>query len=840
MISADYYQKLARVESGDDPLAQNPKSSARGRYQFVSGTAKQYGLDRHDFGTPEYEKAEEVAVQQYTQDNYSYLKEKLNREPTQGELYLAHQQGAGGAEKLLATDQNAKAVDILGRDEVLNNGGTEEMTIAEFSQKWTSKFDKRDGQNGSVVKQSISDDGLSDDANAKGMGKPVDVDAFSDFGVNQGYGDVDAFSDFGVSSEDAFLSKDDGLGGLKKSMIDQSSGAPSYVRQAVGSLYDPTSRLKTLQKYYPDAQPYGGDNFVFTHPETKKPTLYNPTGMDRNDVTSITKEGVVTLGSAAGAALGVAVGAPGGPAAVYGAVVGAGLGAGAASNLWDAWMTITGQTVDVRSLPQVATETTAEVIGGGLGEGIGRALPETFKAGVGGAKATSRAIIAQMAKFDIRPTATITAGPIAGRIEAGLAQNVGAADIMQQQTDEIISQSHAALNKIIDKYGKSKTKEGAGDVIQKAAESAAARLAKKSSDLYDTAYDLVGAQTAVDLQSVSALQKELLGELANAPEAKKRVLGPAIEKVNAIIADAKANGMGFETFRSIRTDIGKDLQDPLSSGATSSQNLAMKRVYAAMSKDMEETAKAAGSEAYSAVKRADKYKKAYETTATPILNKIMKYDAESKAYKFALSASKDGGSSLRKLRKLFTQDEWDEVSATVLSELGQNPASGDFSIAKFVTSYNQLAPEAKAALFKGGKNQEAGEALDEFADLMSIIKDKKRYENTSNTAGAIQIGMVLNSLGTMGAGAAAGDQTGFGGFVGAAGGIIAPRMAAKLITNPAFVKWLAAPVKESTKDWSAHLAKLAVIGDANPEIKEAINYLLLDMQKATTPETIVK
>jgi len=35
MTSAGYYKKLAKVESNDDPLAQNPKSSAKGRYQFV-------------------------------------------------------------------------------------------------------------------------------------------------------------------------------------------------------------------------------------------------------------------------------------------------------------------------------------------------------------------------------------------------------------------------------------------------------------------------------------------------------------------------------------------------------------------------------------------------------------------------------------------------------------------------------------------------------------------------------------------------------------------------------------------------------------------------------------
>lgn len=831
MIGNDYYDRLAKVESGGDPLAKNPKSSAKGRYQFINSTAKQYGLDKYDFGTPEYTQAEDQAVRKLTQDNYDFLKTKLNREPTHGELYLAHQQGAGGAEAILTADPTQKAIDALGVDQVLNNGGNEDITLGEFQKKWTSKFGDNNGQNDGQVR--IADSG--------GMGQTAVIDAFSDFGIGEGNGDIDALADFKVDVGDKFLSQDDGLGGLKKSMIDQSRGAPAFIRQVVGGFIDPPSRLATLQKYYPDAKPFGKDNFVYTDPETRKPTLYNPEGFDKGDFASISKEVFVSGGGSIGAVMGGAAGLAGGPAAPvtspYGAIVGAGLGAGAASNLWDLWATVTGQTSDVRGLPQRATETSVEVFGSALGEGIGRELPGALKSAIGGAKASSRAVLAQLARFNIRPTATITQGAVAGRIEGALAQNIGAADIIAKQTDEVIEQTHTALNKIIGQYGKPKTEQGAGRVIQQAAESAATRLETKSGDLYDVAYDLVGADTPSSLVNISTLKKELLSDLSQAPETKKRVLAPALERVNAILADAKANnGISFETLRSIRTDIGKDLKEPLSSGATASQNIAMRRVYAAMSEDMNETAKMVSDASFEAVKRADKYKKAYETTATEMLNKIQKYDAEEKAYKFALSASKDGGSSLQKLRKLFTPNEWDEVSATVLSELGNNPASGEFSIAKFVTSYNKLAPEAKSALFKGGKNQAAGESLDDFVDLLSKLKETARYENTSNTAGAIQTTMVLNSLGVAGAGLLAGDFIGVGQLGGMALSTGGARMSAMLITSPSFVKWLAQPVKEGTKDWTAHLARLVVIGQANPEIKDAVNSLLLDLQKQTAPE----
>lgn len=142
MINQAYRNKVAQVESNNDPLAKNPNSTAKGRYQFVDATAQQYGITA-EFGTPEYEKQEEQAFTNFSQDNYNSLEKSLERKPTYGELYLAHQQGASGAEKLLK-NPDKKATEVLGLDQVLNNGGNEEMTAGEFASQWTNKFAELD------------------------------------------------------------------------------------------------------------------------------------------------------------------------------------------------------------------------------------------------------------------------------------------------------------------------------------------------------------------------------------------------------------------------------------------------------------------------------------------------------------------------------------------------------------------------------------------------------------------------------------------------------------------------------------------------------------------------
>jgi hypothetical protein len=125
--------KIAMIESSFNPKAQNPSSSAGGLFQFVDATARQYGLaDRFD-----PEQAADAAAR-LAKDNAAHLQKVLGRAPTAGELYLAHQQGAGGAAKLLK-NPGARAVDVVGAKAVRLNGGSADMTAGAFANLWMSK-----------------------------------------------------------------------------------------------------------------------------------------------------------------------------------------------------------------------------------------------------------------------------------------------------------------------------------------------------------------------------------------------------------------------------------------------------------------------------------------------------------------------------------------------------------------------------------------------------------------------------------------------------------------------------------------------------------------------------
>jgi hypothetical protein len=142
-----YLARTAQVESGGNPGARNPNSSAAGLFQFVKPTAQQYGLQN-----PMDPVASTDAAARLAADNKRALMQALGREPTAGELYLAHQQGAGGAVKLLA-NADAPAEAVVGPEAFRLNGGQPGMTAGQFAQKWTSKIDGQRQQGGVQMAQ---------------------------------------------------------------------------------------------------------------------------------------------------------------------------------------------------------------------------------------------------------------------------------------------------------------------------------------------------------------------------------------------------------------------------------------------------------------------------------------------------------------------------------------------------------------------------------------------------------------------------------------------------------------------------------------------------------------
>jgi hypothetical protein len=140
--SFNYLLATAQVESGLNPHAGASTSSARGLFQFIDqtwlGTMKQSGAElgygryaaaisrttsgHYQVADPEMRSeilklrndptANAVMAGAFTRANADILSKKLGRAPSEGELYIAHFLGAGGAAKLISaakSNPDAKA-----------------------------------------------------------------------------------------------------------------------------------------------------------------------------------------------------------------------------------------------------------------------------------------------------------------------------------------------------------------------------------------------------------------------------------------------------------------------------------------------------------------------------------------------------------------------------------------------------------------------------------------------------------------------------------------------------------------------------------------------------------
>ena len=100
-VPSDYLINVAGAESSGRPEAANPRSSAKGVFQFIDSTWESLG------GTPgnQFDPQENVELgARFTRQNAERLKQELGRDPTYAETYAAHYFGPGVSSMLKSAD----------------------------------------------------------------------------------------------------------------------------------------------------------------------------------------------------------------------------------------------------------------------------------------------------------------------------------------------------------------------------------------------------------------------------------------------------------------------------------------------------------------------------------------------------------------------------------------------------------------------------------------------------------------------------------------------------------------------------------------------------------------
>lgn len=299
---------------------------------------------------------------------------------------------------------------------------------------------------------------------------------------------------------------------------------------------------------------------------------------------------------------------------------------------------------------------------------------------------------------------------------------------------------------------------------------------------------------------------DLTVPVAGAEQTTGALVNPKIAEMKAnFTADLQANNgqMPYEAIRNVRTRIGSMLDNALVSGVPGGE---LKRLYGALSKDMEAAANAAG--AGKEFARQNQYYAARMDRIENVLDRVLGKTPEETFNKF-LPKDPNQVNTARSVLRSLKPDERAIIAEAVVNRFGratpgrQNDVGDVFSSETFLTNWNRMSPSAKAQLFPDSDMRSNLEAIAKASS--NLREGSKVFANPSGTAGtAAAYGIASSPY--------VGLATGSFSPLIAAGGLVGSSyIGAKMLTNPKVVEWLARAPKIAPDRAAAHLARLGVI-----------------------------
>lgn len=437
-------------------------------------------------------------------------------------------------------------------------------------------------------------------------------------------------------------------------------------------------------------------------------------------------------------------------------------------------------------------------------------------------------------KFGVNPTAaTATQSKGLAIAESALSDFPISSDIFQKRAQANIEQLTMANRFLAKEYGPILSREEIGLLLKKAAPG----VLEKYSKVYDKLFNAVGIEIGSNPQSI----KNTLVTLNTLVRESK--LGPesgVLKFAKEIVEKSKTAGGGlpWDALKKHRTKIGDLLKDPMLVSNRNIQSGDLKRIYAALTADMEQAATSAGEKTHAKWRAANKYFETKLTRDIPILEDIIKKKYPEEVFDAVMRSSKKGGTRLKLLRKQLSEKEWDAVAGTVLGKMGvETPGAAShaeelFSPSTFMTRWKQMSETAKRALFRGGRYASLAKELDDFVKVAGDMKAVEQLANKSKTGSVLMFyglfqstagatGMILSGPGGMATGVGVGTMT-----------VGLPRLTAKLLTNDKFVRWINQGfkiAKTQPNNMSTHLGRLMVLRfkeDIQGDVDNVINYFL--------------
>jgi hypothetical protein len=305
--------------------------------------------------------------------------------------------------------------------------------------------------------------------------------------------------------------------------------------------------------------------------------------------------------------------------------------------------------------------------------------------------------------------------------------------------------------------------------------------------------------------TVKALD-DLTSPVPGAEKTTGTLVNPKLAQLREnLAADLQANNgqLPFEAIRSLRTRIGSMLDDSLVSGVPNGE---LKRVYRALSNDLEAAANKAG--AGKEFARQNDYYKARMDRIENVLERVVGKTPEETFQRF-LPKDENQATTVRAVMRSLDPEQRQVVQQAVVDRLGraksgkQDETGELFSSETFLTNWNKMSDGAKAQIFS---DPAVRKNMDAIAGASANIREGSKV--FANPSGSAEKGAALSLAGAAGASVFTGNPTP---ITVAAGLVASANVGARMLTNPKVVEWLAQAPRIQPDNTAAHLARLGVL-----------------------------
>lgn len=464
-------------------------------------------------------------------------------------------------------------------------------------------------------------------------------------------------------------------------------------------------------------------------------------------------------------------------------------------------------------------------------------------------------------------------------IESALSKTPGGAGVMARKVEDMQQQLGDTANAARDRVSSTYGPVTAGDAIKQGVSQYRGRQQEIYGRMNDRAMGMIPEGMRFPADAMLARGQNTLAAIPGAPNVSRVInapLGFTQDTLSALRSDvsgkppqqspsrilqqdgqpfmsemipATPGGVSIEALRGLKSRVG-DLayaQNPLMADANTG---AMKSLYGGAKQDLITAGALADAErvnrgmqpgALREMQRADRFYAQTQTILEKTLAPLYKAGdpASEKGYYRLEQDFRNSGKQAQRAMASLPLDVRREVTATAVDRMGratpgqQNAEGSAFSPQTFLTSWNKLTPEGKAALFGTIPNGStvAGK-LDGIARSASMMRDANRvYANPSGTAQATNLtGAGIGAL-SGGVGLVTGNATAGLATLGAVTGSMAAAYGgARLMTSPMFVTWLSQTTAVKPAQMRQHLNRLSLNAtqEKDPEQRAALENFVAD------------